>query len=396
MFPFLLQMHTIDTGLKFWEWTKLLVLQSGDVLVYGIKKALCNNQASEKITPVPAPRKRPKTKGGKAKNSSTWQGNGISLESAAFHLFTKGGVLSKSMEPSCCSNDVKNIALVSSEEKEYLVLSCLHCQKLFLFNICNGDLKSAFSRSGFIPGPMCSSEDTLYVMNMMHGASIIFVLDCSCLPFILKGMIQTGLENIHSMCYMIGPSEPILKVTTPLLDRSPRATHRSLLKHKEQPIQLGGKVVLTSIGGQLIKAFDCETKGVTWEVKATIKGQTVQPHGVCFCQYGVLIADGQRNRLLIVTSAGQIIEQVHIGHLGGAAEIFQNMGELVILCRNWRENKDTYKVVFTSLEVRLRSVTAQWEMMQKPFGVERIWFAACLTEALFFKTCDNAEIILDP
>ncbi len=344
-------MLTIDTGLKFWEWTKLIVLQNSDILVYGIKVGEVDNQTSKDIPPIPAPRKRNKTKG-KTKNAHTEKGNEASPAGAAFHLFTKEGTLAKSMEPSCCAGDVKNVALVFSEEKEYLVLSCLHCQKLFLFNICNGETKSAFSRSGFIPGPMCSSEDTLYVMNMMHGASIVFVLDCSCLPFILKGMIQTGLENIHSMCYMIGPSEPILKVTTPLLDRSPKATHRSVLKHKEQHIQLGGKVVLTSIGGTLIKAFDCETRGVSWEVKGTIKGQTVQPHGVCFCQYGILIADGQRNRILIVTSAGQIIEQVHIGHIGGAAGIFQNKGELVMLCRDWKDKKDTYKVVFTTLEVR--------------------------------------------
>ena len=316
------------------------VLSNGDVLSYGIARVKWGS------TPTLISAED-------ALNYSKGKESSVSLlkkeeqgTQPAFFLFLSEGNLTTTLKQICCYGDVKNMSVLGNgnhSDEERVVVSCFDCAKIYLFDISKDKMTKAYEDKDFIPGPLCSDgKNTLYCMNMAsEGKSFVFELDCTHIPFRLTNRIQTGMENIHSICY----SPPMV----PSRGNS-------------------GQIIVTSRGKHVVKGISCTlNSGNPWEYYAKQGDKQLDPHGLCSNKRthlvvdtktnpGLLVADGIKDRLILLTSGGEFIEYLEIPMLGGAADVQMHNNELVLLCRDWADCNDNYKICFATLEVGHYSV----------------------------------------
>ncbi len=324
------------------------VLSNGDVLSYGIARVKWGS------TPTLISAED-------ALNYSKGKDSSVSLLKKeeegtfpAFYLFLSEGNVTTTLKQICCYGDVKNMAVLGNGnhgDEERVVVSCFHCAKIYLFDISREKLTKAFEDKEFIPGPLCSDgKKTLYCMNMAsEGKSFVYELDCTNIPFRLANRIQTGMENIHSICY----SPPMVP-----------------------SIGSSGQIVVTSIGKQIVKGISCKVNaGNPWEFQAKQGDKTLNPHGLCSNKRthlvvdtktnpGLIVADGRKDRLILLTSGGEFIEYLQVAALGGVADVQMHNNHLVLLCRDWVDSNDNYKICFATLEVRINSSLHTWTMFE--------------------------------
>ncbi len=182
--------------------------------------------------------------------------------------------------PRFCEHEAATqVCGVIQREKELLAMCCADCYVIRLYNLETGDVSTPFNNPRYYPGPMCrGDEGEMYVVHRVTGFPIL-QLNCSTVPFEIKKTIQSGMESLHSICYI--PGYKLI-------------------------------VVSTTSAPKKIRAVSVESEEVKWEVKGEVEGKQCNPHGTIFSSPddALFVADGGNTRILVLNPWDGSLRQV--------------------------------------------------------------------------------------
>ena len=181
--------------------------------------------------------------------------------------------------PGFCEHD--NIKLLPTviDRQEYLLIACLYCKKIRLWNIVNSKTTTAFCNPDYFPGYMCQGDSgQIYAVHSVKGYIPILQLDCPGPEFNLCKTIQTRMEALYAICYM--------------------QKHRLIAVSDNTP--------------GIVRAICCQRKTVVWELTGKVEDIDCRPHGMVYSppHDALLVADGANCRILVLNPKDGSVRQV--------------------------------------------------------------------------------------
>ncbi len=264
-----------DTNLVEWEDTKFCALSTGELVIFG--------KPSEDSDPV-------------------------------INIYGTTGDLSRTLRLPCEHNSDIGILPIVIDGSEYLAISCIDCQEIYLRSLDGTKVPSARNLSAYknkawhYPGCMFQNEaGTLFVENCVKYGEPVMLLDCSSVPFKFKSKIaNSGMGCMFDMCYSYSRENELLVLT----DRVPAAAG----------------------------AVEVKSGVLYWKLTGEIEGSICDPHGVCSLAEGnILVADGRNSRLLVLSPTGHVLQTIVLSECGVAGHcIIRNEGKQLVLQHTYK------------------------------------------------------------
>lgn len=266
---------TFDTNLVEWEDTKFCILSTGEMVVFG--------KPSVESDPV-------------------------------INIYVDTGELSRTLRLPCQHNSDIGILPVVIDGCEYLAMSCIDCQEIFLRSLDSTKHSSARTVSAYknktwhYPGCMYQNEaGILFVENCVKRGEPVLLLDLSSTSFKFQSKISnSGMGCMFDMCYLYHEEKELLVLT----DREP-----------------------TAVG-----AVDVKSGVLYWKHTGEVEGSTCDPHGVCTTTAGnIIVADGKNSRILVLSPTGHVLQTIALSECGVAGHcVLRNEGKQLVLQHTYK------------------------------------------------------------